>query len=106
MLRAIAIAVVIGSLTSCTLDRMWCYDANGMCWGPYAQEHGRFFLEVRGESFRAMGCTTAECPKLLALAEEGVKARGWCPQGHTWDRPVWDHGILGLSGRCGAKSGQ
>ncbi len=91
-----AASVVPSSLVT----RDMCLDLDQLCWGPYAPSTRTFYLEVKDNSLHKFGCSSIKCPDILRLADEHIKARGWCPGGYTWDDPVWNRGVFRMTGRC------
>lgn len=91
-----AASIVPSSLAS----RDMCLDLDRLCWGPYAPNTRTFYLEVRDNALRKFGCSSIKCPDILALADEQIKAKSWCPGGYTWDDPVWIRGVFRMTGRC------
>ena len=91
-----AASIVPSSLVS----RDTCLDLDRLCWGPYAPSTRTFYLEVRDNALQKFGCASIKCPAILALADEQIKAKSWCPGGYTWDDPVWIRGVFRMTGRC------
>ena len=85
---------------SSLVSRDTCLDLDRLCWGPYAPATRTFYLEVRDNALRTFGCFSIKCPDILALADEQIKAKGWCPGGYAWDEPVWTRGVFRMPGRC------
>jgi hypothetical protein len=88
------------------MSREMCLDLDRICWGPYAQASGTFYLEVKSNSLVKYECFAVNCPSILKLADEQLKSKGWCPGGYIWDDPVWVRGVFRMNGRCVAPQSQ
>jgi hypothetical protein len=82
------------------VSRDMCLDLDRLCWGPYAPATRTFYVEVKDNALQKFGCSSIKCPDILALADEQIKAKGWCPDGYSWDDPSWIRGVFRMPGRC------